>query len=131
MARLFAPLVVVLIGPGAAVAEVAQPVAVPSGMAVVFHDLVRGAPAAGLTYRFRFIAPAIAYEVPFEIAERDMAHLCETYALPRLGGIGPAPSLVVVSLSDRPVVFGEITPEATQFFEAYRPDGESCVWEGL
>ncbi len=104
---------------------------VPSGMAVTFHDIVRGAPGTGLTYRFRFIAPEIAAGVPFEVAEKDMAFLCESYVLPRLAEIGPRPARVIVSVSDRPVVFGEITPEAVQFFEAYEPGDGACIWEAF
>ena len=46
-------------------------------------------------------------------------HLCQNFALPRISDIGPQPSQIVSSLSDRPVPFGEAAPDATQFFEAY------------
>ncbi|WP_099825540.1 DUF6497 family protein [Oceaniglobus indicus] len=108
-----------------------QPIAVPSRTAVVFHDILRAAPGIGLTYRFRFVAPGIAAGVSFDDAVTDMAHLCETYALPRLSEIGPVPAQVIISVSDQPVVFGEITPEVTQYFEGYRPEGDRCVWEGF
>lgn len=108
---------------------------VPSGQAVSLLDVVLNAPGPdGLTARFRFVAPAIAREggsVDFETATADMLHLCQTYALPRIPETGPQPSQIVISLSDREVPFGEAAPEATQFFEAYRIENGSCIWEAF
>lgn len=126
-----------VIGLGLALSSAAQAeaVSVPSGQEVRFQDMVWGEPGpAGLTARFRFIAPGIARAagtVDFAQAEPDMMFLCETYALPRLSGIGPQVAQVVISLSDRPLEFGESVPEATQFFEAYRPENGTCIWEGF
>lgn len=109
----------------------AEPVAVPSGQAVTFVEAVQNEPGPeGLTARFRFVAPAIGPGggVDFVTAAADMAHLCQAYALPRIAVTGPLPVQVVISLSDRPVPFGEAAPDATQFFEAYRIEGETCVW---
>lgn len=108
------------------------PIPVPSGQEVRLLDVIRDQPGpGGLTYRFRFVAPAIAQTVDFETAAADMEHLCRTYALPRLSQIGPVPGQVIVSLSDRPVPFGEPAPDATQFFEAYRVEGDTCIWEAF
>ncbi len=114
-------------------AGVDEPIPVPSGQRVVLQDVVQDAPGAyGLTYRFRFLAPAIAREggtVDVDQAMADMQHLCEAYALPRLSSTGPAPAQVVISLSDIAVPFGETAPEATQYFEAYRIENGACIWE--
>ncbi len=108
-------------------------ITVPSGMPVTFQDFVWGAPGPeGLTIRFRFVAPDISRAVAqndFSGLEADMQHLCETYALPRIANTGPQPSQVIISLSDRPVAFGEADPDATQFFEGYRPENGACIWE--
>ncbi|MGB8623392.1 MAG: DUF6497 family protein [Paracoccaceae bacterium] len=108
---------------------------VPSGQPVFFLDVIRGeAGPAGLTARFRFVAPQIAKQggsVGFEEAEADMAFLCESYALPRISDTGPEVSQIVISLSDRPIAFGEADPEVTQFFDAYRPEDGACIWEGF
>ncbi len=116
-------------------AEMADGIAVPSGQEVSFVDTVTNAPGAlGLTVRFRFLAPGIARgtgTISAEVAQEDMAHLCETYALPRLASTGPRPEQVVISLMDRLVPFGERDPEATQYFEAYRVEGGACIWEGF
>ena len=111
-------------------------IAVPSGQPVTLQDVIWNEPGpAGLTARFRFIAPEIAREggsIDFDTAAADMDHLCNRYALPRLQTItGPQPVQIVISLSDIPVEFGVITPEATQFFEAYSIGPDGCVWEAF
>ena len=110
-------------------------ISVPSGQPIGFKELIsneRG--PSGLTFRYRFIAPEIARDngtIGFEEAAEDMQHLCETYALPRVASAGPLPSQIVISLADRDVEFGATDPEATQYFEAYSIDGETCIWEGF
>lgn len=111
-------------------------VAVPSGQPVTLQDVIWNEPGpAGLTARFRFVAPQIARPggtIDFDTAAADMDHLCATYALPRIEtATGPRPAQVVISLSDRPVDFGVITPDATQFFEAYSIVDGTCVWEAF
>jgi len=110
-------------------------VPVPSGQWVRFVDVVMNAPGPdGMTARFRFVAPAIAKQtgsVDFVVAAADMEHLCKSFALPRIAAAGPKPSQIVISLSDRDVPFGEAAPEATQFFEAYRVEGDACIWEAF
>lgn len=61
----------------------------------------------------------------------DLTALCESFALPRIPATGPMPQQIVISLADRPVPFGQADPEATQFFEAFRPENGRCVWEGF
>lgn len=109
---------------------------VPSGQPVTLQDVIWNEPGpAGLTARFRFIAPEIARDggtIDFDTAAGDMDHLCNSYALPRVTTTtGPLPAQIIISLSDVPVEFGVITPEATQFFEAYSIDGDACVWEAF
>lgn len=110
-------------------------VAVPSGQDVRLLEVVLNAPGpAGVAARFRFVAPAIAKdggEIDFETASADMAHLCQTYALPKLAELGPVPTQIIISFSDRAVPFGEAAPDATQFFEAYRVEGDACIWEAF
>ncbi len=105
----------------------------PSGQVVTFVDTVRDeAGPDGQTVRFRFLAPAIARKggtVSAEQAQSDMQALCDGYALPRLADAGPAQ--IVISLADRPVVFGEANPDATQFFESFRPENGRCIWEAF
>ncbi len=108
---------------------------VPSGQPITFSDVIWGeAGPEGVTVRFRFVAPRIQRDLgvmTFIEAEADMAHLCETYVLPRIAAPGPEVSQIVISLSDRKVAFGEAAPDVTQFFEAYRPEAGTCIWEGF
>lgn len=110
-------------------------VVVPSGQSVTFLDVVMNAPGPeGLAARFRFLAPAIARKggtVDYATASADMADLCQSFALPRIANLGPMPSQIIISFSDRAVPFGQSAPEATQFFEAYTIEGEVCIWEAF
>ena len=64
---------------------------------------------------------------PYASLEADMRFLCETYALDLIEG--GMPSQIFISISDRPVEFGTQDPDATQVFEAYRPEDGACIWE--
>ncbi|MGB3146903.1 MAG: DUF6497 family protein [Paracoccaceae bacterium] len=109
-------------------------VEVPSGQEIRFVEMIQDtAGVGGLTYRFRFVAPAIARDggsVSQEEAIEDMQAICENFALPRLASTGPVPAQIIISFADRPVVFGEANPDATQYFEAFSPADDSCIWEG-
>lgn len=120
------------------------PVAVPSGQRVLLSEVLLDESPGALWARFRFVAPEIrrsdaveagggtdAAAMTFERSAPDMDHLCESLALEYLRQHDLAATMVVISLSDRPVTFGTQDPEATQFFEAYRPDGDSCIWEAF
>lgn len=112
----------------------AEEVTVPSGQSVTFLEAIQNeAGPDGLTARFRFVAPGIAEGggVDFETASADMEFLCQSYALPRIAATGPTPSQIVISLSERAVPFGQAAPDVTQFFEAYRIDGATCIWEAF
>lgn len=109
---------------------------VPSGQKITFVEIIRGEDSAvGTAIRYRFLAPAIgrAHQVvAFPQAEEDMSVLCQDYILPQIDmAPGALPDQIIVVLSDRPVQHGVMAPEATQFFEAYRPVDGECVWEGF
>lgn len=109
-----------------------ETIALPSGMAVSYLDTIHGAPGPeGLTIRFRFLAADLASRPADDATLADMTWLCETYALPRLASTGPVPEQVIITLADRPVEFGTVDPEATQYFEAFRPEGGTCQWEAF
>ena len=111
-----------------------DPINVPSGQPIQFHEMIADSQGYGLTLRFRFLAPQIAdvrAASSVEALERDFAHLCETYALPRIANTGPQPAAIIISLAEREVPFGEATPDVTQIFEAYRLQDGACIWEGF
>lgn len=129
MKALFLALLALLAMPAAA----QDFVPVPSGMAVTYVDTVTDAYGpAGLTARFRFLAPQIGNgAVTFEAASADMQALCDSYALPRISVTGPQPAQVVIVMMDRMVEFGVADEEATQFFEAYAVQDGACIWEAF
>lgn len=103
---------------------------VPSGQPVTFLEMLWDRPGSGLVYRFRFVAPEIGQAGrEYADVEIDMHHLCETYAMPRLAETGPMPRQIVISLSQEPTEFGVAYDDVTQFFEAYRVEGETCILE--
>lgn len=109
---------------------------VPSGQEVTFLDVIEGEEGpVGSAIRFRFIAPRIARDngdVEFMQAEGDMAVLCQDYVLPHMIETGvDLPAQIIIVLSDRIVEYGLADPDATQFFEAYRPEDGMCIWEGF
>ena len=106
---------------------------VPSGQKVTLMETiwnVRG--PEGLAIRFRFLAPAITKgsgKVTPDQAEADMMALCHDYALKRIGdATGPKPAQIIISLSDRPVPFGQSDAAATQFIDSFTLTNGDCVW---
>ena len=105
--------------------------AVPSGQPVTLQD-VFWEEGDDLILRVRFIAPLIARAggtVGYDIAVKDMLHLCATYVLPQVEAGVDTPDQIILSLSDIEVPFGEADPDATQFFEAYSIQNGACIWE--
>lgn len=110
-----------------------QPIAVPSGMAVTLHEVIRDTNGtAGLTLRYRYLAPDLAARRGVDEGRAllaDMEHLCNTYALPQLAGSVPMPRQIIISVAEVETVFGEATPEIVQVFEGFRPENNLCIWE--
>ncbi|MCV2866494.1 DUF6497 family protein [Albidovulum sediminicola] len=109
-----------------------EAILLPSGMSVSYLDTIHAAPGPeGLTIRFRFVSAALADRPAGDDTLADMTWLCETFALPRIASTGPRPEQVIITLADRPVEFGSSDPEAIQYFEAFRPEGQTCTWEAF
>lgn len=112
---------------------VAAPIALPSGHSVTFHDVIWGElGTSGLTVRFRFLDPALAArEGPAGRidATDDTQFLCEDFALEQVARAETPPDQIVISISDRPVDFGEPAPDVTQIFEAYTLENGTCQWD--
>lgn len=122
-----------------------EPITLPSGRQVWWADSVQDTQGpAGLTYRFRFVAPHLSPVMDAEqqkAAQTDMQTLCDSFALPRLARPGPMPQQIVITLMDRLLAFGEADTAVTQFFEAFSlttPQGGdpaepstplACQWE--
>lgn len=107
--------------------------AVPSGMALTLQEIIRdNRGSEGLTVRYRLVAPDLAARRGVDEGRAllaDMEHLCNTYALPQLGGSTPMPRQIIISVAEVETVFGEATPDVVQVFEGFRPENDICIWE--
>lgn len=107
---------------------------VPSGLSVQLIEVLTDENPGEMWLRFRFLAPDLSRgsdSTGLEAAADDMDWLCRNLVLPYLEKYRLRPVRVVLSISDRPVPFGETNPEATQIFETYRVSGGECVWEAF
>ena len=106
----------------------------PSGQPVELHEVLVDDLGSEIWLRFRFVAPEIARDggsIDYAKAEPDMTHLCENLALPYIAEYELKGQMIVISLADRVTEFGQADPDATQFFEAYRLQDNTCIWEGF
>lgn len=109
---------------------------VPSGQTITLLEVnQQDGNQGGSAIHVRFLAPEIARttgSIAFSQAEEDMAVICQDYVLPHLSKITDVePEQIVIVLADRWVEFGVSDMEATQFFEAFRPENGVCVWDGF
>jgi hypothetical protein len=110
-------------------APAGEAVEVPSGRALSLIEIVTNARGPeGATARFRFLAPGLTAE-DSDAASEDMQAVCDSFAIQRIDGMVPEPQQIVISFASEVVPFGEPAPDVVQFFESYRPDNGSCVWE--
>jgi Family of unknown function (DUF6497) len=116
----------ITLGDGAAVA-------VPSGQSVTLLDIIWNSEGPeGPAPRFRFVAPAIARDggsISYDAAEADLQHLCEGFVMAQLAERGLDAPLVLLAMADRAVEFGIPDPEATQYVDAFRIEGTTCIRE--
>ncbi|QUJ77059.1 hypothetical protein KDD17_03225 [Sulfitobacter albidus] len=110
----------------------AQAEDVPSGQDVTLHEVLVDRQGEATWLRFRFLAPQIGREegqVGFDVAGEDMLHLCDTLALPYMHEYTLTGDRIVISFMDRITEFSVPDPDATQFFEAFRPVDGACMWD--
>ncbi len=108
----------------------AQQIAVPSGLDLSLYDVILEAETQ--TARFRFVMPAIdPAQGGAEFAEilGDLQYVCDSVVVPALSQNGWASGQIVLSVSDEQVVFGIYNPDVTQFFQPFRLENMTCVWE--
>lgn len=97
----------------------------PSGLPYLVHEVLI---EEGLA-RFRFVLDGLGTDGRgFDEVEDDFAWLCAQMIVPALTDL-PQVTNIVLSVADREVTFGELAPEATQYFEAFRLENGSCIWE--
>ncbi|MEO0485804.1 MAG: DUF6497 family protein [Pseudomonadota bacterium] len=111
--------------------SIASAFELPSGHDIRFQDSFYERQDDGALWaRFRFVMPAIGAGVGYDAVAGDFLTLCETYALPSLAG-QDIPEQIVISLAAQETEFGVSTPGVVQFFEAFRPESTSCMWEAF
>jgi hypothetical protein len=118
----------------AAVPQMAQAIDLPSGQPVELQEVLAEELGGELWLRFRYVAPRIARTgeaLEFAAIAPDFAYICENVALPYMAEHALAGQVVVISMADRPVEFGVADPGVTQYFEAFRPENDTCIWEGF
>lgn len=105
--------------------------AVPSGQQISLQEVFLDVKPDGvLTYaRFRFVAPEIGSIRTYGDVEADFAFLCSEYALPVMQKGQDHVDQIVISLASQPVEFGASDPDTTQYFEAFRIENATCIWE--
>lgn len=105
---------------------------VPSGQPVDLHEVLIDEVGTQTYLRFRFIAPDIATNdaaLDVEATTLDMQHLCEDFALPYMVDYDLKGDSIVISLANQATEFGVPDPDTTQYFEAFTPVDNFCIWE--
>jgi hypothetical protein len=125
MIRLFALLLTV---------STAHAQGVPSGQSVTLHEVLVDDVNAQNWLRFRFVALQIARvggDITYERAGPDMEHLCQSTALPYMAEYDLTADMIIISMSDKITEFGVPNSEVTQFFDAFRVENQTCIWEAF
>ena len=107
---------------------------VPSGQPVTLQEVLIDEVNGEEWLRFRFVAPQIARAsegISYDVVSADIEHLCASFALPYMSDFELPSEVVVISFADQETEFGAPNPEATQFFEAFRIQNETCIWEAF
>ncbi|GAA6165963.1 hypothetical protein NBRC116590_36670 [Pelagimonas sp. KU-00592-HH] len=107
--------------------------AVPSGFEVYLQEMLfELRQDQSRVARFRYVMPIIGQEgVTFFHVEQDFPVLCESHAVPSIEKSDEIVDQVIISLADRELEFGVSSSVATQYFEAFRLENGSCIWEGF
>jgi hypothetical protein len=100
---------------------------VPSGQALSFIEFI--SEAEGETVRFRFLTPDIGTAFDYIDVAADFQMVCDDLVLPVLDANALAPRQIVLSMSVVDIPFGEDHPDVLQFFEIFKPENGTCIWE--
>ena len=125
--RLVTALALVMLAAPALRAEVA----LPSGLeAALLEGFVEVQPDGARWARFRYVMPALGgADAGFDAVQADFVTLCEVQARPMLKDAGEEVALVIVSLMDKPLEFGQSDPGTVQYFESFVIRDDRCIWE--
>ncbi|MCT4556975.1 MAG: DUF6497 family protein [Pelagimonas sp.] len=102
----------------------------PSGLSVTLQEhFVDTLPDGSDQARFRFVAPGLGQGAGFARVESDFPILCADIAVPTLATTRPDVTQVIISMAAKPLAFGATDPSVVQYFEAFRIENGSCIWE--
>ena len=111
-------------------------VSLPSGLVVAQQEMRLepvGAPTHAVnTVRLRYVSAQLAAaEFGFEQIEGDFTHLCTSFGLKARELSAPNAEEIIISIASQPTAFGETAPNVVQYFDAFKVEGDACIWEGL
>lgn len=105
----------------------AQDIPVPSGQPLSFLEFITE--NDGDVVRFRFLTPDIGITYAYADVIEDFQAVCDDQVMPVLDANTLNPNQIVLSMSAVDIPFGEDNPDVLQFFEVFRPENGSCIWE--
>ncbi|AKS46767.1 hypothetical protein SAMN05444287_1890 [Octadecabacter temperatus] len=112
---------------GAPAVLAAEGIVVPSGQPVSFIEFI--SEEATNTVRFRFLTPEIGKSFQYTDVADDFQVVCDELVMPALVDASIEPAQIVLSMSAVNIPFGEDNPDVLQFFEIFRPENGTCIWE--
>jgi hypothetical protein len=107
---------------------------VPSGQPITLQEVLIDEVDGQGWLRFRFVAPQIARssdDLAYDVVTADIEHLCASFAIPYMDEFDLRNEMIVISLADQETEFGVPNPDATQFFEAFGVQNQTCIWEAF
>lgn len=110
-----------------ALADTVQYIPVPSGQSLSFIEFL--SENDGAVVRFRFLTPEIGATYQYMDVASDFQAVCDEQVIPVLDANALAPTQIVLSMSASNIPFGEDHPDVLQFFEIFRPENGTCIWE--
>ncbi|SEI70149.1 hypothetical protein SAMN05421762_2958 [Pseudooceanicola nitratireducens] len=106
-------------------------IAVPSGRALSLQEVREETqPDGTLWLRLRYVAPGMTRADRAAVAD-DFQALCQTDALRYQPQAPVTAAQAVISIAAAPMEFGVSNPEIPQFFEAFRLENGTCIWEAF
>lgn len=102
---------------------------VPSGLGMSLLEVLEETqPNGQLWLRLRFVAPELTL-IARDKLQNDFDVLCADYAVDYEPVTRVDPVQAVISISSSPVEFGTTAPDVPQYFEAFRLENDTCIWE--
>ena len=109
----------------------AAKVSVPSGLKLLRQEVLEETqPDGTLWLRLRYVAPEMTRDNRPGM-QADFETLCESEALTYEPVTRVPAAQAVISIATAPVKFGTTAPDIPQFFEAFRLEDGTCIWEAF